>query len=201
MAITVSGEKGIATVQSGFAISTESAPGIQDTYGWQVWHSTRQINRKWQFRPYSFWVGCLSFSAPWASQWHVWRKLWLRSCGNLYSFVHLDSSCESPSRRGCRVGSYKLVSHSLRAVWLLSTLSAIVSVCEKSLPLTNTTIHYTQLILVLPQYVLLGAFIATAVPLGIDQIHSASVSSISAFIQWLLWAYFSGIALPGIMGS
>ena len=99
------------------------------------------------------------------------------------------------------VGKYKVVSHCLRAVWLLSTLSAIVSVCEKSLPLTNTTIHYTQLILVLPQYVLLGAFIATAVPLGIDQIHSASVSNISALIQWLLWTYFSGIALPGTMGS
>ena len=69
------------------------------------------------------------------------------------------------------VGKYKVVSHCLRAVWLLSTLSAIVSVCEKSLPLTNTTIHYTQLILVLPQYVLLGAFIAAAVLLGIDQIH------------------------------
>ena len=47
--------------------------------------------------------------------------------------------------------------------------TAIVSVCEKSLPLTNATIHYTQLILVVPQYVLLGAFIATAVPLRIDQ--------------------------------
>ena len=106
---------------------------------------------------------------------------------------------------------------------LLSTLSTIVAVCEKSLPLTNTTIHYTQLILVVPlwiwsipsgtavainaprrtfcaQNVLLGAF-TTAVPLGMDQIHSCAVSNISAFMQWLIWVYFSGIALPGIMRS
>ena len=57
------------------------------------------------------------------------------------------------------------------------------------------------LLLVIPQYLLLGIFIATALPMAIDQINGGSNANISAFIQWLAWAYLSGIAIPNLLAS
>jgi peptide/histidine transporter 3/4 len=48
---------------------------------------------------------------------------------------------------------------------------------------------------------LLGAFIASAIPLGIDQVTSGSNTNISAFVTWLGWASFCGFSIPGITGS
>ena len=99
-------------------------------------------------------------------------------------------------------GRYKLVSFSLKAMWIISVFTCIVSICQEYLPLTNTTLLLFQLlVLVTPQYLLLGIFIASAVPLGIDQINGGSSVNISALIQWFGWVYFSGMALPLILGS
>ena len=60
---------------------------------------------------------------------------------------------------------------------------------------------FQLLLFVVPQYLLIGVFIATAIPLGIDQINGGSNTNISAFIQWFGWVYFSGMAIPPVLGS
>ena len=60
-----------------------------------------------------------------------------------------------------------------------------VSICEHGLPMATTKgliIH--QLLLVVPQYLLLGA---TAVPLAIDQITGGSNANISACPSTVSW--------------
>ena len=97
---------------------------------------------------------------------------------------------------------YKLVSFSLKVMWLLSIVDCVISLCEESLPVDKTTLLIVEVSLcVLPQFSLLGAFIATAVPLAIDQINGGSNVKISAFLQWLNWTFFSGIAVADILGS
>ena len=91
------------------------------------------------------------------------------------------------------IGRYRLVSYSLKAMWLVSIAYSVVSISCKLITL--------QFFLVVTQYVLLGAFIASAVPLGIDQITGGSAANISAFIQWLTWAFFSGWATAKVTGS
>ena len=73
--------------------------------------------------------------------------------------------------------------------------------CEKSLPVAETTICILQL-LATPQYLLLGVFIVTAVPLAnIPGYTGGSNANISALLVWLGWAYICGIAVPAIAGS
>ena len=93
------------------------------------------------------------------------------------------------------IGRYKLISYSLKLMWLLYIVSAVISVWEES----PVTLYFFQLFLALPQFLLLGAFLASAVPLGIDQIVSGTNTNISAFIQWLSWAFYSGFAIPDIV--
>ncbi|CAI8032588.1 hypothetical protein GBAR_LOCUS18421 [Geodia barretti] len=51
------------------------------------------------------------------------------------------------------------------------------------------------------QFSNLGVFLASAVPLGIDQVTGGSDANISAFIQWLCWGFYSGFAITSILGS
>ena len=95
------------------------------------------------------------------------------------------------------IGRYKLISYSLKLMWLLYIVSAVISVWEES----PVTLYFFQLFLTLPQFLLLGAFLTSAVPLGIDQIVSGTNTNISAFIQWLSWAFYSGFAISDITGS
>ena len=100
------------------------------------------------------------------------------------------------------VGRYKLISYSLRTLWILSAIASIISIIEEILPVANTTLLTVQLLMTLiPGLWFLGAFIASAVPLGIDQITGGSAANISAFIQWFSWAFFSGLATSSIIGS
>ena len=97
------------------------------------------------------------------------------------------------------IGRYKLVSLSLKAMWLISIGGSLISVCADKIPLGESTIFTFQLFLVfIPQYLFLGAFIATTVPLAMDQIIGGSDANVSAFLQWLAWAHVSGIALPNL---
>ena len=93
------------------------------------------------------------------------------------------------------ISRYRLVSYSLKVMWLLSIVFSVISVCEEA------NLFTIKLLILVTQYVLLGAFIASAVPLGIDQITGGSTANISAFIQWLTWAFFSGRAIAKITGS
>ena len=55
----------------------------------------------------------------------------------------------------------------------------------------NTSLYpwQKQKVSVVPQYLLLGVFIATAVPLELDQITGGSNANISPYLQWLGVAY------------
>ena len=129
--------------------------------------------------------------------------LWIQNSTYLISLSVLSVSCPIASLLAeVVIGRYKLMSYTLRALWLLSIISALISLCEESLPLAGTTIYNIQLIvLVIPLYLLKGAFLASAVPLGRDQISTGSGTNISAFIQWFLWAYYFGQGAPSTIGS
>ena len=100
------------------------------------------------------------------------------------------------------ISRYKIVSFSLKAMWLLCIADSVISLCEESLPVDKTTLFIVEVSLcVLPQFTVLGVFIATAVPLAMDQIIGGSNVNISAFIVWLGWAFFSGVAIADILAS
>ena len=88
------------------------------------------------------------------------------------------------------IGRYKLISYSLRILWILSVIASIISIIEEIVPVAETTLLTVQLLMTLiPGLWLLGAFRASAVPFGIDQITGGWAANISAFIQWLSWAF------------
>ena len=129
--------------------------------------------------------------------------LWIQNSTYLTSLSVLSISCPIASLLAeVVIGRYKLMSYTLRALWLLSIISALISLCEESLPLAGTTIYNIQLIvLIIPLYLLQGAFLASAVPLGRDQISTGSDTNISAFILWFLWALFCGLGVPSTIGA
>jgi peptide/histidine transporter 3/4 len=99
------------------------------------------------------------------------------------------------------IGRYKLVSYSLKAMWFISIVGSVITICGETLPATKALVFIAKLFLLVPQYMLLGAFIASAIPLGIDQVTSGSNTNISAFVTWLGWGSFCGFSIPGITGS
>ena len=100
------------------------------------------------------------------------------------------------------IGGYKLISCCLKILWILSLIASIISIFEESMPVSKTTLLAIQLLIILiPSCWFLGAFIASAVPLGIDQITGGSAANITAFIQWLNWAACAGLATSSIIGS
>lgn len=87
------------------------------------------------------------------------------------------------------ISRYRTISYALRILWLLSIAESVLSICEYCLPHTDETFYYIQLFLaVVPGYVLKGAFLANAIPLGMDQITDGSNTNVCAFIIWLAWA-------------
>ena len=58
---------------------------------------------------------------------------------------------------------------------------------------------FTFFLIVMPQYALLGASLACAVPLGLDQITEGSNTNLCAFIVWFTWTFPSGFGLSGIV--
>ena len=175
----------------------------------------RLLGRKWQFR--SIGSRSILLILIWqllitSSLGITWRKLQAYSSTlktdetESYSLVLpvlgiLVLSCSilpiSSLLAEVAIGRYKLISYSLKLMWLLYIVSAVISVWEES----PVTLYLFQLFLIIPQFLLLGAFLASAVPLGIDQIVSGTNTHISAFIQWLSWAFYSGFAISDIVGS
>ena len=95
------------------------------------------------------------------------------------------------------ISRYKFVSLSLKAMWLLSLIASIITLCVP----VEKSILYLTLLVILPQSLLTGGYFATAIPLGIDQINGGSNANISAFLQWLYWANCSGRAISAILAS
>ena len=89
------------------------------------------------------------------------------------------------------ISRYKLVPMSLRAMWVLSIIDTVFKILVYSLSIPHSELFYVKLIIiVLPCTILLVAFLASAIPFGIDQIITGSNDNISAFIQWIVWACF-----------
>ena len=97
------------------------------------------------------------------------------------------------------IGRYKLVSYTLKGIWLLSIVGNILTLCGKTLHVADSMQYNIHLIILLLQYMLMGAHLSSAIPLGIDQISSGSDANISAFIVWLVWTTFSGLVVPSIV--
>ena len=97
------------------------------------------------------------------------------------------------------IGRYKLVSYTLKGIWLLSIVGNVLTLCGKTLP--DSMQYNIHLIILLLQYMLMGAHLSSAIPLGIDQISSGSDANISAFILWLVWVFFSSTVVPSIVAS
>ena len=99
------------------------------------------------------------------------------------------------------IGQYRLVSFSLKAMWLLSIVGSVFSIYEEAMPMDKTKLFTFHLIVFVTPYIFLGAFVASVVPLGIDQIIGGSAANISALIQWLFWAFVSGRTIENIISS
>ena len=205
-------------------MSVESAPNTEESNRYGVRH-INCLRRKWRFRKlgsntilliiaWEFIASCsLSLTMHKILQ-HFHStldkeeedgslSLWMVKGDTLIGIATLSISCPIASLLAeVVISRYKLVSFSLKVMWLLSLTASIVSICQESLPVKGTTINSIQLfVLVIPHYLFQGAFLASAVPLGMDQITGGSNDNISAFIQWFGWANFSVIALPRIIGS
>ena len=203
MATSAVTEESIITLRDSCDIQTESVPRVQESYRCQVKHSSRR--RKWPLRT----IGSRSLLL-------ILTRLFILNCSEkltlvrmTYSYAHLERvNPDYPWIKGEAmlgiVSRYKLVSCSLKAMWLISIVG-IYTICEKCLPVAETTISILQLFLfATPQFLLFGVFIVTAVPLAIDQITGGSNANISALLVWLgwgRWAYFCGIAVAAIAGS
>ena len=99
----------------------------------------------------------------------------------------ISTSIKSTSRGGHQ--SIQTVKYSLRVMWFLSIVSCALTITGYSLPTATSTLFIFRLFVnFLPLPILGGAFLASAIPLGIDQIISGPSDSISAFIQWMVWA-------------
>ena len=197
---------------------TQSAPGVQENYRCQKRHRRITKIRKWPFRSigsssllliltWLFIIQCSLYTTLNRVQYTVSthdasNSTWI-SGETLVGVAMLSISCPIASILAeVAIGRYRLASLSLKAMWILSFAGSVISVCEKILQLTRTNIIIIQFILLLiPQYLLLGVFIITAIPLALDQINGGSNANISAFIQWLNWTFFSGIAFQNILSS
>ena len=98
------------------------------------------------------------------------------------------------------IGRYKLISYSLKILWIFSVVSCIISLLYERQSMAKNMFEIQILLLILHCWIL-GAFGASVVSLGMDQIISGTHTNISAFIQWLGWATFSGLAVSAITAS
>ena len=94
------------------------------------------------------------------------------------------------------ISPYKLVSWSLKAMWFISIVGSITSICEKSLPVAETTICILQLFLLATHNIYFWEY-----SLSLQDNWWISNANISALLVWLGWAYFCRIVVPAIAGS
>ena len=212
MATRAGAEESIITLrESCNETLTESVPRATNSGGIKY---IRRQRRKWQCR--SIGSSSLLLILTWqliiqcSINITVYRILredsslssWL-SGKTLIGIATLSISCPIASLLAeVLISRYKLVSCSLKAIWLLCIADCVISLCGGSLPVAKTTLFIIKISLFLiPQFSFLGVFVATAVPLAMDQINGGSNANISAFLQWFGWAFLSGIAIAYMLGS
>ena len=203
-------EEGISLIQSCSedSITSEDSRDNNNTVG-HVLHTERK--RKWPFRSigsrrlvlilvWGFLIDCsLSLTnyklqytrllvedntvSPWSTHWNKLAML-----ATFAIFCPLASLLAEVI-----VGRYQLISHSMKVLWLLSIAGTILSICQYHLPRAGDAIYNVQFYLVVvPSIALQGAFIATAIPLGLDQITDGSNTTVCAYIVWFVWITCSG---------
>ena len=186
---------------SGDDTVTESPPGVQESNTCRVRHTSRR--RKWRHRSigsrslllilaWEFIICCsLGFTLKTMQQyksnlsseekenpaylWLVEPKYTL-----VFSSVSFISIPIASLLAEVVIGRYKLVSYTLKGIWLLSIVGNVLTLCGKTLP--DCMQYNIHLIILLLQYVLLGAHTSSAIPLGIYKISSGSDANISAFV-------------------
>ena len=126
---------------------------------------------------------------------------WLANWSELIMVIIFSISCPLAGLLGeVVVGRYRLISHSLKALWLLSIAGSVISIAEYYLPTAGDTMYNIQFFLVvLLQVALQGAFVANAIPLGLDQITDGSNTATCAFILWVEWTIHCGFGIATLL--
>ena len=176
---------------------TQSIHGIQERSNPQA-RPTDRHRKKWPFRGFGSknifiilaWVFVANCSRHFKDSFR--RSPWLLELNSVVYFAAFALSCPVASLLAeVAVGRYKLISYTLRVLWVFSVAGSLLSVCAYFLSASDTTLSMLEYYLVaVPECALQGAFAAVVVPLGLDQIAGGSNRNISAFIIWYLWSIF-----------
>ena len=77
---------------------------------------------------------------------------------------------------------------SLLLLWVCSLFGCLLSMVDYVVPNSDKSLYYIQLLLVVtPSYVFKGAFVANAIPFGMDQLLGGSSEQVCAFVTWFAW--------------
>ena len=212
MAASVGG-KGAALISTCEAdtILRQSSQGIQDGSIYRP-PLTGRPRKKWQHRSigsrnilliltWSFIVNCSQrvletreskITSPWLVQFndYIYLAAFAISCPIASLLAEVV------------IGRYKFISLLLRALWLLHITGVGISLSEYFLQIESTTSYMIGHYLVaVPASGLQGAFLAVAIPLGLDQIAGASNTNINALVMWSVWNIFSGFSTAEILAK
>ena len=206
----------ISTCESANCMLTQSAPGIQQSSSSSRVRLTNTHRGKWPFRSigsgkvfiilaWMFITNCSQHFCENTNFLSFYGKQrispWLVHCNNILYSAAFAISCPTASLLAeVVVGRYKFISYCLKVQWLFSFAGTVISMWEYYVQISGTTSYFIgNYLLALPTSALQGAFIAVAVPLGLDQIHGASSTNISAFVVWCLWCVFCGYGTADIL--
>ena len=85
-------------------------------------------------------------------------------------------------------GRYRVIRTSLLLLWVCSLTGCLLSMVDYVVPNSDTSLYYMQLLLVVtPSYIFKGAFVANAIPFGMDQLLGGSSEQVCAFVTWFAW--------------
>ena len=88
-----------------------------------------------------------------------------------------------------RFGRYKVIRWSIVVMWIASILTTVNSVVQQFLPGHHDTFTLISQILVFVLAFGFGAYQANIIQFGLDQLHDASTTEITAFITWYVWTF------------
>ena len=94
-----------------------------------------------------------------------------------------------------QLGRYKVIRWSMWIMWIASMLTTMSSVVAQLVPGHQNTFKLIFQILAFIMAIGFGGYQANIVQFGLDQLHDASTTEITAFITWSVWTYFSNGAL------
>ena len=88
-----------------------------------------------------------------------------------------------------RFGRYKVIRWSIVVMWIASILTTVNSVVQQFLPGHHDTFMLISQILVFVLAFGFGGYQANIIQFGLDQLHDASTTEITAFITWYVWTF------------